>query len=167
MLCRTRLNIYPLQMYTYYHEYLKNTGNADAQDRWARQMIWEVARHAVGEELVVYPLMEKHLGDEGKRLADEDRREHQVRVALYLYLLIYIHIRHLQQVKDLLYKIESVPIGTQEHASIMKAVIDHLKPHNDSEEQKDLPLLQKAIGEDAASEAATSFKRTKKFVPTR
>jgi len=49
----------------------------------------------------------------------------------------------------------------------MKAVIDHLKPHNDSEEQKDLPLLQKAIGEDAASEAATSFKRTKKFVPTR
>lgn len=66
-------------MYAYYEQYVQNAGNADAQDRWARQLIWEVARHAVGEELVVYPLMEKHLGAEGKKLADEDRAEHQVR----------------------------------------------------------------------------------------
>ncbi|KAF9556871.1 hypothetical protein CPC08DRAFT_764939 [Agrocybe pediades] len=136
------------ELYTYYYEYVKNKGNIDAQERWARQLIWEVARHAIGEELVVYPLMEKHLGAEGKRLADEDRQEHL-------------------QVKELLYQIESVKVGTEEHASILKAVVDHLKPHNDSEEQKDLPALQKAIGNDAAAEAAASFKRTKKFVPTR
>jgi len=67
-----------LQMYTYYDQYIKSTGDPDAQDRWARQFIWEVARHAVGEELVIYPLMEKHLGVQGQKLADEDRKDHQV-----------------------------------------------------------------------------------------
>lgn len=69
-------------MYAYYDQYVKSTGDADAQDRWARQLIWEVARHAVGEELVVYPLMEKHLGAQGQKLADEDRADHQVHLPL-------------------------------------------------------------------------------------
>lgn len=48
-------------MYEYYDNY-KKTSNVDEKERWARQLIWEVARHAVGEEIVVYPLMEEHLG---------------------------------------------------------------------------------------------------------
>jgi hypothetical protein len=136
------------EMYTYYEQYEKTAGDADAQGRWARQLIWEVARHAVGEELVVYPLMEKHLGTQGKQLADEDRAQHQ-------------------DVKNLLYKIESVQVGTPEHASILKQVMDHLRPHNDSEEQNDLPLLQKAMAAEDIEAAAKSFTRTKKFVPTR
>jgi len=35
-------------------------------------------RHAVGEEIVVYPLMEEHMGEKGLKLANEDRDEHQV-----------------------------------------------------------------------------------------
>jgi hypothetical protein len=45
--------------------------------------------------------------------------------------------------------------------------MEYLQPHNDSEEQKDLPLLTKAIGEEASAEAAATFKRTKRFAPTR
>jgi hypothetical protein len=48
-------------MYEYYDNY-KKTSSVDEKERWARQLIWEVARHAVGEEIVVYPLMEQHLG---------------------------------------------------------------------------------------------------------
>lgn len=70
-------------MYDYYNEYTKATGNSDAQERWARQLTWEVARHAVGEEIVVYPLMEKHLGSKGLTLANHDRTEHQVRVNVF------------------------------------------------------------------------------------
>lgn len=68
-------------MYEYHELYKKarDAGDADKAERWARQLIWEVARHAVGEEIVVYPLMEKNLGAEGKRLADEDRAQHLVR----------------------------------------------------------------------------------------
>lgn len=65
-------------MYEYYDHYVKASGNADAQARWSRQLTWEIARHAVGEEIVVYPLMEKLLGEKGLKLADEDRDDHQV-----------------------------------------------------------------------------------------
>ena len=67
-------------MYEYYDEYKRATGNRDAQERWSRQLIWEVARHAVGEEIVVYPLMEEKLGKRGKELTDQDRADHQVSV---------------------------------------------------------------------------------------
>jgi hypothetical protein len=66
-------------MYEYYNEYMraKNSSDVDAQTRWARQLTWEVARHAVGEEIIVYPLMEKHMGENGLNLANQDRSEHQ------------------------------------------------------------------------------------------
>ncbi|KAF9529907.1 hypothetical protein CPB83DRAFT_851788 [Crepidotus variabilis] len=139
------------EMYEYYDQYNKASGDKDAQERWANQLTWEVARHAVGEELVVYPLMEKYLGAEGKRLADEDRAEHQY-------------------VKERLYKLESLQAGSAEHSSLLKDVMDHLRPHNDSEEQKDLPALEKAlaaVGAGESEKAAASFSRTKKFAPTR
>ncbi|KAF8960821.1 HHE domain-containing protein [Flammula alnicola] len=136
------------EMYTYYDQYLKNAGNNEAQERWARQFTWEVARHAVGEELVVYPLMEQHLGAQGKQLADKDREDHQ-------------------KVKELLYQLESIAPGSQEHASLLKSVMERLRPHNDSEEKTDLPLLMKALSAEDSAHAVTSFKRTKKFAPTR
>lgn len=68
-------------MYEYHDQYkrAKERGDVDAQTRWYHQLRWEIARHAVGEEIVVYPLMEKYLGEKGKKLADHDREEHQVR----------------------------------------------------------------------------------------
>lgn len=58
-------------MYLYFDEYKKNNGDAAAQARWSRLFTWEIAR-------LVYPLMEKHLGEKGKKLADNDRLDHQV-----------------------------------------------------------------------------------------
>ncbi|EIN05599.1 hypothetical protein PUNSTDRAFT_115984 [Punctularia strigosozonata HHB-11173 SS5] len=127
------------EMYEYHALYQKarESGNVDAQERWARQLIWEIARHAVGEEIIVYPLMEAKLGQKGIELADHDRREHQV-------------------VKILLSKLEG-----------LTPVMEHLKPHNDDEEKTDLPMLEPVLGEAASQDAASQFSRTKKFVPTR
>ena len=68
-------------MYEYHDQYKRahERGDIEAQSRWANQLRWEIARHAVGEEIVVYPLMEKHLGAKGLQLADHDRQEHTVR----------------------------------------------------------------------------------------
>jgi hypothetical protein len=52
------------------------TTDLDEKRRWQNQFTWDLARHAVGEELVVYPALEKVLAD-GKRVADRDRKEHQ------------------------------------------------------------------------------------------
>ncbi|KAJ2916178.1 hypothetical protein MD484_g4259, partial [Candolleomyces efflorescens] len=135
------------EMYEYYEQYVKNAGKPDAQQRWANQLFWEIARHAVGEEIVIYPLMEKHLGPKGLELADQDRDEHQF-------------------VKEQLYRLEGMSAGTTEYDQLLKTVMDHLHQHNDSEEQKDLPLLFEKLGAEGAATAAASFKKTKGFAPT-
>lgn len=60
-----------------YNEY-KRAPDHNMKTRWAHQLTWAVARHSVSEEIVVYPLFEKRLGDQGKKMADTDRKEHQV-----------------------------------------------------------------------------------------
>jgi hypothetical protein len=69
-------------------------------------------------------------------------------------------------VKENLYKLESMNVGTPEYDGLLRSVMDHLHEHNDSEETQDLPQLFQAIGADRAQAAALDFKRTKKFAPT-
>jgi hypothetical protein len=54
------------------------------QIKWRNALTWNLARHAISEELTVYPAMEKFLGAEGKALAKEDFEQHQaVRPLIY------------------------------------------------------------------------------------
>jgi hypothetical protein len=57
--------------------------------------------------------------------------------------------------------------GTTEYHTTLSDIMQHLKPHNDSEEQNDLPLLEKKLGVEHSKKAAAEFSRTKMFVPTR
>jgi hemerythrin superfamily protein len=59
----------------YYNEVI-NSNDHDHQDRFGNQFTWELARHSVGEELVVYPAFEKHMGKEGNKMAEHDRQQH-------------------------------------------------------------------------------------------
>jgi hypothetical protein len=59
-----------------YYNNILNAKDDDSMTRWQNQFVWELARHSIGEELVVYPAMEKHMGPEGKGMADKDRTEH-------------------------------------------------------------------------------------------
>ncbi|KAK4183018.1 hypothetical protein QBC35DRAFT_444175 [Podospora australis] len=38
-----------------------NSTDLDHQQRWGNQFTWELARHSVGEELILYPAFEKHM----------------------------------------------------------------------------------------------------------
>jgi hemerythrin superfamily protein len=59
----------------YYHE-VTNSSDHDHQERFGNQFTWELARHSVAEELIVYPAFEKHMGDKGHQMAESDRKEH-------------------------------------------------------------------------------------------
>lgn len=59
----------------HYHEVVLTT-DADHRARYGNQFTWELARHSIAEELIVYPAMEKYLGRKGKLLADDDRAQH-------------------------------------------------------------------------------------------
>jgi len=58
-----------------YKNNILNASDDDTKVRWQNQFTWELARHSIGEELVVYPVLEKTVTN-GKAMADHDREEH-------------------------------------------------------------------------------------------
>lgn len=58
-----------------YHNNIVNASTDDDKVRWRNQFTWELARHSIGEELVVYPVIEKSVPN-GVQIADKDRAEH-------------------------------------------------------------------------------------------
>lgn len=63
------------ELETYFNKIVSSTDLTE-QTEWQNQFTWELARHSVGEELVVYPAFEKYV-ENGVKIADRDREEHQ------------------------------------------------------------------------------------------
>jgi len=131
----------------YYSNY-KNATTEKEQTEWSNQFRWELARHSVAEELLLYPAFEKHFGAEGKKMADEDRAEHQT-------------------AKELLYQMEKMNVTDSEYPTLFKRLFDDLQVHMQGEEQNDLPKFEDAISHDDSVKLAKSFSRTKQLAPTR
>ncbi|KAL9130376.1 MAG: hypothetical protein Q9217_001434 [Psora testacea] len=132
----------------YYNTIMKATDDKDTQTRYQNQFTWELARHSIGEELVVYPAMEKYMGADGKTKAEKDRQEHQ-------------------SVKEQLYKFQNLKAGSADFIPTLEALMKDLSQHIKEEESDDLPALEKAIDGAESENLATSFDRTKMFVPSR
>ncbi|EEP75433.1 predicted protein [Uncinocarpus reesii 1704] len=124
-----------------------NSNDPDEQTRWQNQFTWELARHSIGEELVVYPAFETHL-PEGKDMANKDRQEHQV-------------------VKELLKQFQEMKSSDPKFMSTIRTLMDNLSPHIKEEEEQDLVRLEGALDQAESERMATSFGRTKMFVPSR
>lgn len=60
-----------------YYNNILNAKDNDEATRWQNQFTWELARHSIAEELVVYPAFGKYMGEAGQQMADKDRAEHQ------------------------------------------------------------------------------------------
>jgi hemerythrin superfamily protein len=58
-----------------YFDKIISSPDKDEQTRFQNLFTWELARHSIGEELVVYPLFEKLLPG-GIEMANKDRNEH-------------------------------------------------------------------------------------------
>ncbi|EXJ85447.1 hypothetical protein A1O1_05811 [Capronia coronata CBS 617.96] len=126
---------------------IKEAKDDDTKTRYQNQFTWELARHSIGEELVVYPAMEKYV-DGGKDMAQKDRDEHQ-------------------KVKEYLYEFQGLAPSDDKFHSTLDSLWSTLTKHIEEEEQHDLPALEKALPENEGDSLAKSFARTKLFVPTR
>jgi len=131
-----------------YYNNIINAADQDEATRWQNQFTWELARHSIAEELVVYPGFEKHLGEKGKAMADKDRDEHQI-------------------VKEKLKTFQSLVAGTPDFIPTLNSLMDDLKQHIKEEEEDDLVALDGVLSDDASESMAKSFGRTKAFVPSR
>jgi len=131
-----------------YAENIRTATDDDSKTRWQNQFTWELARHSIGEELVVYPAFAKHLGAKGQAMADKDRDEHQ-------------------SVKDALYKFQKLTPENNEFILTLEALMKDLNQHIKEEENDDLPALESAIQNEESESIAKSFSCTKAFVPSR
>ncbi|KAK9428924.1 hypothetical protein V1505DRAFT_401513 [Lipomyces doorenjongii] len=126
------------------YESIIKADNNDTRTRWANQFVWEVARHSVGEEILLYPAFEKYIGS---ATAKEDRTEHQT-------------------VKDDLYKFQNMKSSDKDFIPTLNTIMNELREHIRSEEEVQLPQIERALSADESIKLAKSFSRTKHFVPT-
>lgn len=71
------------------------------------------------------------------------------------------------QVKEKLYKFQSMEPSDVEFVSILKSLWGDLAQHIKEEEESDIKALEDALHESDSRSLARSFNRTKKFVPSR
>lgn len=60
-----------------YIDNIRNAKDLQTKTEWRNQLTWTLARHAISEELTLYPSMERMLGQEGTNLTNVDREQHQ------------------------------------------------------------------------------------------
>ncbi|RFU26873.1 hypothetical protein B7463_g9471, partial [Scytalidium lignicola] len=157
----------------YYNNIVNSAEDHAVATRWQNQFTWELARHSIAEELVVYPAFEKNLGQKGKEIADKDLLEHQkvnkdllctTSTDVNLPLTgITIHT----QVKEKLHKFQSLKASSLEFLSTLQSLMKDLRQHMDEEETDDLVALDNSLQSGETESMAKSFERTKMFTPTR
>ncbi|KAI0169785.1 hypothetical protein GGR52DRAFT_482339 [Hypoxylon sp. FL1284] len=130
-----------------YYEKIVKASDPDEQRRFQNAFVWELTRHAIAEELVVYPAIETGVTD-GKIMADKDRAEHQV-------------------TKDQLYKFQRMSPGGADFIPALEALMKDLKIHIQEEEEHDLVKLEEALLSTRSKALAEQFELTKAFTPTR
>ncbi|KAK3321807.1 hypothetical protein B0H66DRAFT_601288 [Apodospora peruviana] len=55
-----------------YNQIVTTSNDHDTQVRWQNQFIWELARHSIAEEIVVYPAFENLWADLSKHIKEEE-----------------------------------------------------------------------------------------------
>ncbi|KAK4153442.1 DNA nickase [Chaetomidium leptoderma] len=135
----------------YYNEVV-NSSDHDHQERYGNQFTWELARHSVAEELIVYPAFEKYMGGKGHQMAESDRKDHH-------------------RVKELLKEFQNMKPQQQDYVPKLKELWGVLSAHMEEEEKHDMPALESALqsaaGESETATMAKKFGLTKAFVPSR
>ncbi|KAJ5803699.1 uncharacterized protein N7518_000002 [Penicillium psychrosexuale] len=130
-----------------YYDKIINASDKDEQTRFQNLFTWELARHSIGEELVVYPIFEKLLPG-GVEMANKDRKEHL-------------------KVKEQLKVFQNMTPSDLKFIPTIKELMENLSEHIKEEENDDLPKLEAALSEEDSESYAKSFGRTKMFVPSR
>ncbi|PKS05929.1 hypothetical protein jhhlp_007762 [Lomentospora prolificans] len=115
--------------------------------RWRNQFTWELARHSIGEELMLYPAFEKHV-QQGKSMAARDREEHLM-------------------IKKDLAVLQDMSPDHPEFGAVLGSLWGNLRQHIQEEEHEDLVALEKALSPEESDAMVRSFQRTKMLTPTR
>lgn len=113
--------------------------------RWLHQFIWDICRHSIAEEIILYPILKKV--PDGKHKWNESLEEHRK---------IKEPLSQVEKIKDLDLLIAKV-----------KEVTDVLMHHVDFEEKEVLPAINSVCDKDFLIREGNRFLRRKFIAPTR
>ncbi|OJJ42600.1 hypothetical protein ASPZODRAFT_76588 [Penicilliopsis zonata CBS 506.65] len=129
-------------------EKIVHSSSRDEQTRFQTLFTWELARHLVGEEIVVFPALEKHLPD-GRSMADTNRKHHH-------------------HIKEQLKQFQSMSASNVDFLRTLDSLMTTtLLPHMREEEANDLSKLEDVLSHHDSLKLAKAFSRTKIFAPSR
>lgn len=113
----------------------------------ADQLIGELVRHSVAEEMYVYPAMRDHVPD-GDKAVEHDTEEHK-------------------QLETLMKQLEGADAEGAEFLQIVDKIREVLEDHVDDEENEQFPKLRAHIPQETLVELKGKVETAKKLAPTR
>jgi hypothetical protein len=114
--------------------------------KWYKQFLWEICRHSIAEELILYPMMRDRL-ENGKIFADSDLEDHR-------------------KMKEDLAKLQHISPESSEFDIMVKQVWNELLLHM-AKEEEELKIFAAEVPLDLRVEAGRKFQNRKMIVPTR
>jgi hemerythrin superfamily protein len=125
------------------------TATADPAERrdTADQLIAELVRHAVAEEMFVYPAMREHLPN-GDEVVEHDKQEHH-------------------ELEVLMKRLEGLDAGDPQFMETVAELRDVLRDHVQDEEGEQFPLLRANIPADRLISLKEKVEAAKNAAPTR
>jgi len=126
---------------------IRTTTDPEQRRDLADTVISELVRHAVAEEMYVYPAMRKHLPD-GDAAVEHDTAEHK-------------------ELEVTMKQLESADAAGAEFLQLLDKLEEILRDHISDEEDEQFPQLRAAIPRDELVEMAAKVELAKKVAPTR
>jgi hemerythrin-like domain-containing protein len=109
--------------------------------------ISELVRHAVAEEMYVYPAMRKHLSD-GEQAVEHDIAEHK-------------------ELEQTMKQLEGLDVSDAEFETTLRRLESLLADHVRDEESEQFPELRRRVPQEELVELASKVETAKKLAPTR
>lgn len=126
---------------------IKRAPNAAQRRDLADMLIAEVVRHAVAEEMFVYPAMEEHVPNGAHEVA-HDKEEHQ-------------------EIVEVMKQIESVDAADPQFMAGVRQLEGQLRHHIQDEESDQFPQLRAHIPGEQLVQMGAKVETAKKLAPTR
>ncbi len=126
---------------------IESTIDASEKRDLADTVIAEVMRHAVAEEMFVYPAIEEHVPN-GKQEVEQDKKEHD-------------------EIVQVMKRMEDVDASDPQFMQLVRELESQLRHHAGDEEADQFPKLRANIPAKTLVELGERVENAKKLAPTR
>lgn len=129
------------------HKQVEQASSNEERNKWRNMLVYEIARHSIAEELILYPLFRSNLS-KGEEYFQNNIAEHHA-------------------VKEKLISFQNLDVTDSKFNDRLKDVMDTLYSHIEKEENIILPELSKSMDQNTLISHGNQYARRKFIVPTR